>query len=972
MHTPGDASPTWRPPSEVRNTVRDSTVEYLVQAGHVQGDLVVNLPPTRSPADDAAEALARSVRAQWSAEVAARELGATEGALAVRWLARWGPSTTVRTGSGPPTTAGGASGPPTTAGTGSGPSASVGAGTGDAVRADRADGITETLLGLDIRRLTVLGGPGSGKSTLLALVTVALADRHLGDITRGLPGQRGVPVPVLLTLESWDAERVAFLDWLTARIAEDHPGLPLVNGVHPARHLVRDGRVLAVLDGLDELPPHRRVAVVRALNTSHHGTGCVLASRVEEYRALGTRLTASSDIEALPVRPRDAAAHLLRTAGPSRHDAWGPVVDELAERPEGPLARTLTSPLMLWLARRAYGTAGSDPGELVEPVRFGEREAVEVHLLDAIVPAVFAPGPHDSERLYAPGRWHPGRARGWLGFLARELGRRDTTEFGWWRLRRSAVARLLTLPTLLAAGVLLTEAVLVLTRAVAETTGEWSLAVERGYLTGGFLMAFAVRNLVILWSGERLWEPRRRANPLRAGAALRSVSRSVAAVRGLRTAATLIIPNLLFLLISLGVGGENADAFIAQFLLGFTVTTLLTLVLAAPADTVDAATPDSLLTSERRSTLLSLLLIAPVVGLGTGAHRLLTDGSPAQVAVAVAQGATGAALVLVALTPWCVWVVSKAWLALLGRVPWSLMEFLRDAHAAGLLQRYGGAYRFRHLRLQEHLASGRREEARVPAPREPSPAGAVPAAHRPFSPAPLQAPFTGPASRRRQGRADPAALLPQPQSRPEPEEPHSQPQPRPKPPPGPRDSLQAPPPLGETPGWRVSADDERAFAARGRMRRTPLAHWPLCAAFAALALMRTAAQGSWDTWAGWVSVVFWPVFALFINLVWLVLPRVSLALRIDPEGITVTLGRRSHTYAWAEVEDVTVRPVRARGRDQRVFGPHVRLRPGAAEPPRSLRRRDGWHLVLALNLRRAMPPDVVAALTRFSGGRWQG
>lgn len=80
----------WRPPSEVRNIVRDSTIEYLVQAGWIQGDLVVNLPPAREPVDTAAEELARSVRAQWSAEVAAWELGDIEGPLAVCWLARWG------------------------------------------------------------------------------------------------------------------------------------------------------------------------------------------------------------------------------------------------------------------------------------------------------------------------------------------------------------------------------------------------------------------------------------------------------------------------------------------------------------------------------------------------------------------------------------------------------------------------------------------------------------------------------------------------------------------------------------------------------------------------------------------------------------------------------------------------------------------------------------------------------------------
>ncbi|MGP4047449.1 hypothetical protein [Streptomyces sp. 2A115] len=148
----GGGRDEWRPPSEVRNNVPDSTVEYLVMAGHIHGDLVVNLPPPREPADSAAEELARAVRAQWSAEVAAWELGDTEAPLAVRRLARRRASAAHDTGPRP-------------------------------VRGDRLGDVADALPGLDVRRLLVLGGPGSGKSTLLAMTVVLLAGRHLGDVT---------------------------------------------------------------------------------------------------------------------------------------------------------------------------------------------------------------------------------------------------------------------------------------------------------------------------------------------------------------------------------------------------------------------------------------------------------------------------------------------------------------------------------------------------------------------------------------------------------------------------------------------------------------------------------------------------------------------------------------------------------------------------------------------------------------------
>ncbi|MFE7070788.1 NACHT domain-containing protein [Streptomyces sp. NPDC057620] len=910
----------WRPPSEVRNIVRDSTIEYLVQAGWIQGDLVVNLPPPREPVDTAAEELARSVRAQWSAEVAAWELGDIEGPLAVRWLARWGaPAPTEPSAPAPDATA------PRPA------------------RSDRLGGIADTLLGLDARRLLVLGGPGSGKSTLLAMTVVLLAARHLGDVTRRLPGDRGVPVPLLLSLESWDAESVGLRDWLVARLAEDHPGLPRVAGAHPARRLVRDGRVLPVLDGLDELPDHRRAAVVRELNAAPRELGFVLASRTQEYRTLDVRVVGASDIEALPVGPRDAAVHLLRTADRARHEQWGPVLDELADHPEGPLGQALSTPLMIWLARRAHRPVHTDPGRLADRARLPTREAVENHLMDTVIPAAFAPRAHDSERLHAPGGWNAARARGWLAFLARELERHRTGEFAWWRLNRARAARLLAIPTLVALCVVLAESMMAVMTRVEDTYSDSPQLnidlFDRNYLFGAAVMATGIQLTTLQWYGDRFWEPRRRANPLKAGAALRSATRAASVRRALTSLAILVVPGAFFLLTAQGM--YHSEAFTAQAVLGFILPALVMLVIAAPADTVDAATPDELLAGERRAGLLTLGVVAPLIGLGTGAHSLLTGHGTVDFWVAFAKGVTGAVIVLVAVSPWCLWVVSKAWLAVLGRVPWSLMEFLRDAYGGGLLQRYGGTYRFRHLRLQEHLAG--RPAAVLPA--DPLPAASTGAGPRqPFT-------VTGP-------------------------QPHRPPRPEPRTAhptvPSPRLSglLDHPPPLHELPGYTVVSNDHE-YVVDARDRRLPLGHWPLCGLFMVLAAVRMAATGNWDNAMGWTSVLFWPGFALSVNVFALLLPKMRLTLRIDHWGITVSKGRHRAAYAWQDVLAVRVRQVYVRGRNQRVYGPHVRLRPGAAEPSRLFRGRDGWFLVMALHVREAMPPDLADAFTRLSGGRWQ-
>lgn len=911
----------------MRNIVQDSTVEYLVQAGHIHGDLVVNLPLPRDLVDTAAEDLARVVRAQWSAEVAAWELGDLEAPLAVRWLARWGTPAGRDTGRRP-------------------------------VRSDRLADVSDALLALDVRRLLVLGGPGSGKSTLLAMTVVLLAGRHLGDVTRRVPGDRTVPVPLLLTLESWDAETVAFRDWLVTRLTADHPGLPRVDGAHPARRLVRDGRVLPVLDGLDELPDHRRAAVVRELNAVPRELGFVVSSRTEEYRTLGLRLAAASDIEALPVGPRDAAVHLLRTADEERHARWGPVLDELADHPEGPLAQALSTPLMIWLARRAHRPAHTDPARLADRAGLPTREAVEKYLMDEVIPAAFEPRAHDTERLHAPGNWNPSRARGWLTFLARELGRRRTSEFAWWRLNRATAARLLAVPTLVVLGIVLVESMLALVTWIEDNYSDslqfHSELHDRNYVFGASVLATGIQLATLAWFGDRFWEPRRRANPFKAGAALRSASRAASVRRGLTSLAILVVPSVLLLLLAQGT--HHTDAFTAQTVLGFILPALVMLVIAAPADAVDAATPDELLGSERRAALLTLGVVAPLIGLGTGAHSLLTGHGAVDFWVAFAKGLTGAAIVLVVLSPWCLWVVSKAWLAVFGRVPWSLMEFLRDAYGGGLLQRYGGTYRFRHLRLQEHLAG---QPAGVPpsqaAPQQGQPLTAtapqqpptVTAPQQPFTVTGPQQPFTvsGPRQLQQPSPAEPLPKL--------------------------SEIFDNPPPMSEVPGYTVVTNDHE-YVMTGRGRRMPLGHWPLCGLFMALAALRTAATGTWDDPKGWTSVLFWPVLALLINVVAFLLPKVRLTLRIDRLGVAATMGRRSVTYPWRDVLAVRVRQVHIRGRNQRTYGPHVRLAPGAPEPPRMFRGRDGWYLVMPLHVRETMPSDIADAFARFSAGRWQG
>ncbi|MEV6346238.1 NACHT domain-containing protein [Actinoplanes sp. NPDC051851] len=93
------------------------------------------------------------------------------------------------------------------------------------------------LLALPSRRLVVLGAPGSGKS--------ALATRLVRDLL-DLPG---APVPVLLSLATWQPETQPLGVWLATRIARSYPSC------RDAAGLLAAARILPILDGLDRIGP---------------------------------------------------------------------------------------------------------------------------------------------------------------------------------------------------------------------------------------------------------------------------------------------------------------------------------------------------------------------------------------------------------------------------------------------------------------------------------------------------------------------------------------------------------------------------------------------------------------------------------------------------------------------------------------------------------------------------------------------
>src|SRR6266851_842291 len=382
---------------------------------------------------DVADQLAASVRAQWETEAKARGLN-DPWPLPVRWTAadaslsdRWGVLIRLATsGRGWPAPSGGwAASPDQLAG------------------GDRE--LVDVLARVPTSRLVVPGAPGAGKTMLMVGLVLDLLARRTS----------GGPVPVLVSLPSWNPARQDLHEWLAAQLAIDHPSLAVAAPLGTGRGtriaaLLEAGLLLPILDGLDEIPDDvLGSAITKIDSTLRPGEKLVVTCRTEQYKAAvrppggaGAPLQASAAIELWPLNADDVSSYFLDTAGLGAEARWRPVLAALGT--ETPAGQALTTPLMVALARAIYNPrlgelAGNlrDPAELCDESALPDRKAVERHLFDAFIPAAYRasasrPGRHRHA-------WAGPQAERWLVFIARHLEDAVCSpNFAWWELERAA------------------------------------------------------------------------------------------------------------------------------------------------------------------------------------------------------------------------------------------------------------------------------------------------------------------------------------------------------------------------------------------------------------------------------------------------------------------------------------------------------------------------------------------------------
>lgn len=563
-------------------------------------------------------------------------------------------------------------------------------------------------------RLVLIGEPGAGKTFLGVTLIVGLLRDRLTN------GRR--PVPVLLSLASWDPVSDDLDSWVIRSLANDHfNGAPLI-----PRVLTNHQLLLPILDGLDEIPEQLRRKAVSRINEKLHGSrSLVLTCRSVEYAdglAGGApELLRAPVVEVQPLEISDINAHLRKAD--TKVIGWLDVVEHIRANPTGPLREALTTPLMLSLFSTAYQT--QDARELLDQTLFGTRHAIEDRMFDRFVDSVYP----DVERPPQRGsrRWTTPAARTWLRYLASYLHQHGERDFRWWLLERRAVSAWVALLPGLVVGVvvfvvsslpnslassavlgLVSAAIVSLLWLVSERSAASRATGFTGQATPGFRRGFVSGGLLILVPGLPLIFAVYVDRTLDAGQVIQlwkgtGVLLALSLVSGLAVGVHEYMASR-----AIKPGRADPEGFLRQdrrsCIWGFVVTAALVGTLSGVFAALGAALGN--LVGER------FALLSDTPSVISANASMFQDGTEWAVSSLLGSdtilNTTVILLFAVAVLTTRAWprfLVARLYLGISGKLPLRLMSFLADARDRGVLRTAGGSYQFWHARLQERLAA---------------------------------------------------------------------------------------------------------------------------------------------------------------------------------------------------------------------------------------------------------------------------
>ncbi|MBR8742281.1 NACHT domain-containing protein [Nocardiopsis sp. MG754419] len=525
------------------------------------------------------------------------------------------------------------------------------------------DDVDAVFLDLPHPRLLVLGEPGAGKSYLAA----TLARRF----TESAPERRALILP----LDTWNPEANGDVALHAARTVGrglvPETGSPSdLSTVRELRTLIHGGRVLVVLDGLDEVRPAWRPSALAAIERLCTGdTPLVVTCRTRdlaEWERLAPRaLPDCARIALDPVAPGDALDYLTDAAPPDPR--WDAVVEQLEHRRRGPLAHALRSPLTLDLARIVHRRPQTRPADMVE---VAARSSLLGHLVDQRIRGEDA-------------TVDPEHARIWSAHLAYHLYSTGRRRFHWWRMHVGLLPRWFThglLPVLVAAPLAaLTSPVL--------GTGTVAASPESPVALAALLLLGSLGVFAPLWRNTDLSTE---GHP-------RDNTRGMEWDRPAHAWSALVYGSLVGVAVTGGVMGLLTGALFGV-LLGFVQGWLNRprsgpRVEVGPADTLVAAA---------RLGFVAGVWGALFFGVASWAIPRM-DG---------ALSAAGAAFLVCALTaahpfgvwPWARFRVAHLVLAVRGRLPWRLGAFVDHLRGTGTVRGHGPSWRFHHVLIRDQQA----------------------------------------------------------------------------------------------------------------------------------------------------------------------------------------------------------------------------------------------------------------------------
>lgn len=541
------------------------------------------------------------------------------------------------------------------------------------------------------RQLVLVGTAGTGKSTAMRLLLHAALRRCRA--ARDGAGEP-VPVPVWLTLGSWDPEKATLSEYAVKTIATmlDLPGPDKApKGV--AWRLVAERRVALFLDGLDEMPEKRRKAAVPLINKlARQDMRIVITARPAKRAAKNRdRFDFPVVVKLNPVDPATAADFLLRDQIESDLPRWQELADFLKAHPHSAVAEALTTPLTISLARDAYADPDTKPIDLAAIDR--PRDVVE-RLIGRFLDRAYSTDSVEDRKSHQKSDRHQGeRERATITWVAQQMG--TNRDLVWWKIPTWVPVNSIRIKC----GAVIGAVVLVIMMA-----GTLALGTKAPWWVSLIPVGIAFLN-VDWWTGRVAGKPPATLTWRRP--TFRDLSRTMAfsALGGVLFGAIVTHVHsawaglaVVGVFVIMGVLGAGLSESLAGGLLAAVTTPLADSPLLTPYDAYRA---------DRRRTAISASVGAAAGGLFIGLLGLFDDdvvsGTLWGVSIGLTIGLMGG--------------MGPAWLLMLTRphgrrVAKRVVPTLKAALKRQVLRQAGVVYQFRHAVLQDYLNKyGRDDEA---------------------------------------------------------------------------------------------------------------------------------------------------------------------------------------------------------------------------------------------------------------------